>query len=158
MATVTKKQFRARQFGDTPYGNLSHLPFVLKTNAAGGALDADSAAAIGNGDKVKLILLPAGFKLVDSIFTVPVAFTAAVVAKMGFEYADGVDSADVPQDDDYFGAAIAINATGVYRKSAATAPVVLPKPAWLILTTGGAANAKAAHLEGSVIGELLGPA
>lgn len=158
MATVQIKHFRGRSFGDVPYGNLSHLPFLLKTNSSGGALNADSAAALANGDKVKLILLPAGFKLVDSVFAVPTAFTASVTAKLGFEYTDGVDDAAVPQDDDYFGTGVAINATGVYRKSAATAPVVLPKPAWLILTTGGADNAKVAHLEGSIIGELQGPA
>lgn len=156
MPTITKSQYHKRAFGDTPYGNLSRIAAQLKTNSSGGALEADSGAAIANGDKVKLVLLPAGMTLDDYMMIVSVAFTASVVAKVGFEYADGVDSAAVPQDDDYFGAAIAINATGVYRKTAVTPPVTLPKDAWLILTTGGANNAKAAQADILVFGELTG--
>lgn len=156
MATITKSQYQKRGFGDVPYGNLSHIAAQLKTNASGAALQSDTTAAIASGDKVKLVLLPAGMTLIDMLLIVSVAFTASVVAKVGFEYADGVDSAAVPQDDDYFGAAIAINATGVYRKTAVTPPVTLPKDAWLILTTGGAANAKAAQADVFITGELTG--
>ena len=156
MATITKSQYQKRGFGDVPYGNLSHIATQLKTNASGAALESDTTAAIASGDKVKLVLLPAGMNLADYMMTVSTAFTASVVAKIGFEYADGVDSAAVPQDDDYFGAAVAINTAGVYRKVTTTPPVTLPKDAWLILTTGGAANAKAAQADIYVFGELTG--
>lgn len=43
------------------------------------------------------------------------------------------------------------------RKTATTAPVVLPKEARLILTTGGAANAKASQIDVRIAGELTGP-
>ena len=62
----------------------------------------------------------------------------------------------MPQDASYFGAAVAINAAGVYRLATTKAPVTLPKAANLILTTGGAANAKAARVDLFVIGELTG--
>lgn len=156
MATITKSQYQKRTFGDVPYGNLAHISEKLETNASGAALDSDSAAAIASGDKVKLTLLPAGMKLLDSVTTVSTAFTASVTGNLGFEYADGVDSAAVPQDASYFGSALAINTAGVYRKNTAKAPVTLPKDAWLILTTGGAANAKAARADVTVIGELTG--
>lgn len=156
MATITKSQYQKRGFGDVPYGNLSHIAAQLKTSASGAALQSDTTAAIASGDKVKLVLLPAGMTLIDSLMLVSTGFTASVTAKLGFEYADGVDSTAVPQDDDYFGTGVAINTAGVYRKTATTAPVTLPKDAWLILTTGGAANAKAAQADIFVIGELTG--
>lgn len=156
MTTITKSQYQKRPFGDTPYGNLSHVSAQLKTNSSGAALGADVTTAIASGDKVRLAQLPAGMTLIDSLMTVSTGFTASVVGKLGFEYVDGVDSSAVPQDDDYFGAAIAINTAGVYRKSATTAPVTLPKDAWLILTTGGANNAKVAQADVFVFGELTG--
>lgn len=157
MATITKTRFRTRQFGGAaPYGNKTSLPFKLETNATGAAIDADSTAAIALGDKVILGVLPAGMRLQDMLATVSTAFTALVTANIGFEYVDGVDSTAVPQDADYFGAAVALNTAGVYRKATATAPVVLPKDAYLILTTAGAANAKAAQVDVFIDGELTG--
>ena len=94
--------------------------------------------------------------LQDFLARVSVGFTASVTANIGFEYADGVDDATVPQDASYFGAAVAINTAGVYRLATTKAPVTLPKAANLILTTGGAANAKAARVDLFVIGELTG--
>lgn len=158
MATIKKNQFRARQFGGvTPFGNTTMLPFVLKTTAAGAAIDASSTAAIGDGDSIVLGVLPAGMLLADATLKVSTAFTALVVGKLGFAYADGVDSADVPQDDDYFAAAATLHTVGVYRQSTAVAPVRLPKEANLVLVCSGAANAKAAQLDVIVTGELTGP-
>lgn len=159
MATISSKAgLQQRIFGGTPYGNKTVHKYSLDTNAAGGVVDGDVTTAIGNGDKVRIGKIPAGFELHGSLSIVSTAFTAAVVGKLGFEYADGVDdtqaAADaqsrpyVPQDDDYFGAAIALNAVGRYAASNnAVRPVTLPKDAFLILTTGGAANAKVAALD-----------
>ena len=94
--------------------------------------------------------------LQDFLARVSVGFTASVTANIGFEYADGVDDSTAPQDASYFGAAVAINTAGVYRLATTKAPVTLPKDANLILTTGGAANAKAARVDLFVIGELTG--
>lgn len=157
MATIKINQFRARQFGGaSPFGNLTTLPFKLETSATGAATNANSTAAIASGDKVVLGELPAGMCLQDFLARVSVGFTAAVTANIGFEYADGVDNTTVPQDASYFGAAVAINTAGVYRLATTKAPVTLPKAANLILTAGGAANAKAARVDLFVIGELTG--
>lgn len=155
MPTVTINQFRTRQFGvATPYGNITTLPFPLKTNAIGAAIGADSVAAIGLGDKVVLGVLPAGMRLDDSQLIVSVAMTALVTGTIGFEYDDGVDHAAVPQDAAYFGTGLVLNATGRLRNATAKAPVVLPKPAKLILVTAGAANAKASQIDLLITGEL----
>lgn len=157
MATIKKTQFRTRQFGGAaPYGNKTTLPFTLESNASGAAVNSDTTAAIGNGDKVVLGVLPAGLTLQDFMATVSTAFTALVTGDFGFEYVDGVDDTAVPQDADYFGNDVAINTAGVYRKVTTTAPVTLPKDAYLILTTAGAANAKAARVDVFIEGELTG--
>lgn len=158
MAQITLNQFRGRQFGGaSPFGNKTTLPFNLETTAAGAAVGADSTAAIASGDTVVLGTLPEGMNLQDMLATVSVAFTALVTANIGFAYVDGEDSTTVPQDASYFGAAVALNTAGVYRKATAKAPVTLPKPAYLTLTTAGAANAKAARLDVFIEGELTGP-
>ncbi|MDP9895375.1 hypothetical protein J2W32_004473 [Variovorax boronicumulans] len=169
MATITSKAgVQQRIFGGTPYGNRTVHKFSIDTNAAGGLVGGDVTTAIGLGDKVRLGRLPVGFELHDALTLVSTAFTALVTAKLGFEYVDGVDdtqaAADaqsrpyVPQDDDYFGAAIALNAAGRYRASnTAVRPVTLPKDAYLILTTAGAANAKVAALDILVEGVDRGP-
>lgn len=156
MATITKKQSGTKQHG-APYGNLTALAFNLTTSAAGVAQNSNSTAAIGDGDKVILGTLPAGFKLLDFQATVSDAFTAATVGKVGFEYVDGVDDTAVPQDDDYFATALVLNATGVSRKATVTAPVRLPKPAYLTVLSSGAAHASVGVVDIAVIGELTGP-
>lgn len=159
MASITSKTgLQQRIFGGTPYGNKTVHKYQLDTNAAGGVVDGDVTTAIGLGDKVRLGRIPAGFEIHSALLLVSTAFTAAVTGKLGFEYADGVDdtqaAADaqsrpyVPQDDDYFGAAFALNAAGRYvANNNAVRPVTLPKDAFLILTTAGAANAKVAALD-----------
>lgn len=147
MATITKKPNPRIQVGATPWGNAHSLQYTLATAANGSAIGADSTAAIASGDKVRLGVIPAGTTLLDSQAIVSTAFTAAVVGDLGFEYWDGVNSAAVPQDAQYFGAALVLNATGRLRNATTKAPVTLPKDAWLVLTTGGADNAKAARVD-----------
>lgn len=147
MATITKKPNPRTQVGATPWGNAHGLQYTLATAASGAAIGADSNAAIASGDKVRLGRIPAGSALLDSTVTVSTGFTALVTGDLGFEYVDGVDSTAVPQDAAYFANDAAINTAGVYRKATTTAPVTLPKDAWLILTTAGANNAKAARLD-----------
>jgi hypothetical protein len=142
MATIQKKKLASElQFGGTPYGNATTLPFNLTTNAAGAAVNSDTTTAIALGDKVRIGILPAGAILNDSSIIVSDAFTALVTANVGFEYVDGVDVAAVPQSATYFGSAITLHTLGRYRSVTTNAPVKLPKEAYLILTTAGAANA-----------------
>lgn len=158
MTTVTKNRFRARQFGGAAaaYGNTTVLRYELQTNSAGGAIDADSGAALKQGDVVVLGTLPAGFRLDDSLVIVSTAFTASVTAKLGFAYEDGVDSAEVPADDDYFGSGLVLSSAARLRNATANPPVVLPKPALLTLTIAGADNDKAGRLDVVIHGELNG--
>lgn len=153
MATITKNtKDLAVSLGSTPYGNLSALHYKAQTNAAGAVLGADSSAPVASGDKVRVGVLPAGFKLVDSEVIVSDAWTASVTANLGFEYVDGVDDATAPQNATYFGAALAVNAVGRLRNATNNAPVTLQKEAWLILTTDGAANASASVTDIVVFG------
>ena len=147
MAIVTSTSKHRNQLGATPWGNLNALMFTLQTNVAGGATDADSAAPLAVGDKVRLGVLPAGSTLVDSQAVVSTALTAAVTGNLGFEYVDGVDDAKVPQDAAYFGAALDLATAARLRNATAKAPVTLPKDAFLVLTTAGAANDKAGRVD-----------
>lgn len=157
MATIKKAGVGTSQFGGfTPYGNLTTLRAKLETNAAGAAIAADSTAAIGLGDVVILEKLPAGLLLEDAQVIVSTAMTALVTGSLGFIYVDGVDSTVVPQDAAYFGAGLVLNATGRLRTTSVKAPVKLPKEAYLVLTTAGAANAKASRLDVIVHGERMG--
>ena len=157
MATITKKKvLNQKQFGGTPYGNKATLEFNLTTNAIGAFADSDVATAVQSGDKIRLGVLPAGFRLEDSEVIVSDAFTAAVTANLGFEYVDGVDSTAVPQSATYFGSALALSSVARLRNATTNAPVTLPKDAYLILTTGGAANAVVGVADIFIEGVLTG--
>ena len=159
MATATKKYLRQALIkSGGAYGNLSVLPFKFETTAAGICTDSDLTTAVVNGTVVRLGILPAGATLYDGNLIVSNATTNACTMKVGFQYVDGVDSSAVPQDDDFFLAASAINATGLTRKSAGFAPVKLPKEAYLIGTVKGADIGDASALEFDVICNLAGPA
>ena len=141
MTTINKDYQRTRQqFGGVPFGNTSSLPFNFTTNASGVLAASDLSTAVQSGDVVRLGVLPAGAFICDSNVIISDAFTASTTASIGFQYVDGVDSTTVPQSATYFASALATDATGVSRKTAATAPVTLPKDAYLILTIGGAAH------------------
>ena len=147
MATITKKHGPGNNLGSTPWGNLSALHFALATTALGAAVSADSTSPLKSGDVVQLGVLPAGFTLADSTVVVSTGMTATVTGKLGFAYVDGVDDAKVPQDDDYFGAALNLAAAARLRNATSNAPVTLQKDAWLTLTIGGADNAKEARID-----------
>lgn len=149
MAIITKLglQNPSNRLGAAPYGNLTAFRYLLKTNASGAVVDGDLAAAVASGDTVKIGILPAGFRMIDSEVVIKTPMSASVTAKLGFAYADGVDSAEAPQDDDFFGAGLAMSSAARLRNATSNTSVVLPKDAWLTLTTGGADNAKASELE-----------
>lgn len=157
MPTIKVSQFRTRQYGaGSPFGNEAVLAFGLATNAAGAVVNSDTATGVALGDKIVIGSLPAGMRLDDAQVVVSVPMTALVTGSLGFEYEDGVDVPAVPQNAAYFGAGLALNAAGRLRDTTANAVVTLPKPASLILTTAGAANAKASALDVTVWGEFLG--
>ena len=160
MATIKKLRYQDdATFGGVPYGNTTSRSFNLTTKANGAATNSDTATAIGDGDSVVLGLLPAGMLLQDAVATVSDAFTALTVGKLGFAYTDGVDSTEVPQDDDYFfgTATLTLHTLGMYRKVTSTAPVRLPKDANLVLISSGAAHASAGVADFRITGVLGGP-
>lgn len=155
MATVSLKSALKRQFGNTPYGNLSVLSFALATRASGAAADSDSTAAIAAGDVIDLGPLPEGLRLDDAQIIVTTGMTATITGSLGFKYEDGTDSTEAPQDAAYFGSGIDLAAAG-RKRATGTKLLTLPKPARLILTTAVAANAKASDLKVLVYGEQVG--
>lgn len=158
MATITKKKvLNQASFGGTPYGNNAVLRFNLTTNSSGAYIDSNSASAITASDTVRLGVLPAGMRLDDCLAIVSDAFTATATIKLGFAYVDGVDSAAVPQDADYFYAALAMDATGRTRaNNNAVAPVVLPKDAYLVIDWDAASNIVVGVADFLIYGEQLG--
>jgi hypothetical protein len=157
MATIKKKFIGDKQFGGfTPYGNLTTLRATLQTTAAGAVIDGDSTAALAIGDVVVLEKLPEGFVLEDAQLIVSTGMTASATGSLGFLYADGVDSAAVPQDAAYFGANLNAATAARIRTAGTKAPVRLAKEAYLVWTHAGAANAKASRIDVIVHGERLG--
>jgi hypothetical protein len=159
MVTVNKKFIGSQnRFGGTPYGNATLHAFKLSGVAGGVLADTDKATAPVVGDVIRIGVLNAGLFIVDGKGIVSTAFTAATNCKVGFAYVDGVDDATVPQDDDYFHAALSLNAIGRTESNNNTVvPLTLPKDAYLILTWAGATNAAAGVLDYIVSGIESGP-
>lgn len=149
MATITKKFLgNEKQHTTAPTGISSTLHYSVATNSSGAVIGSDVATGVASGDVVRVGILPAGMRLDDAKTLVTTGWTGTVTGKVGFAYVDGVDSTAVPQDDDYFGSALAIATPGRYAaNNTGVRPVVLPKDAYLILTTGVAANAKASQTD-----------
>ena len=144
-------------FGGVAYGNVFSLPFNITTNASGVIVGSDTATAVGNGDVIYCGVIPAGTKLLDMKMFVSDAFAGSVTFAVGFKYKDGVDVAAVPQDDDFFCAATSVAATGVTRKTNVTPPVTIPKDAYLIVTSAGAAHSAAGICNIEIQGVIGGP-
>lgn len=159
MADINNKRaISTAGFGGVPYGNSVVRHFSLETKASGALVDGDVTAAIGATDKVRLGVLPAGMRLDDALAIVSDAFTATITGDLGFEYVDGVDSTDVPQDADYFLADLNAAAVGRTRaNNTAVKPVVLPKDAYLIWTNQVAAHASVGRADFLIYGVDQGP-
>lgn len=157
MATIKRKTARDRQFGGfTPYGNVTSLVYSLLTNATGAVIDSDSTAAIAVGDVIDLGELPEGMNLEDAQIIVSTGMTEAIKGDLGFQYDDGIDVDDAPQNSSYFVNDGDLATAGRVRANGSKL-FTLPKPARLILTISGAANAKASEIQIMVTGELKGP-
>jgi hypothetical protein len=159
MTTVTVKKLLSDRlpFSGTPYGNAVHVLASLVTSAAGVMTNSDQTTALVQTNKVRFGVLDRGMRIEDGLAIVSDAFTAAMTGKIGFEYVDGVDDADVPQDDDYFFAALALDAAGRTKaNNTGVRPVTLPKDAYLILTVGGADAAAVGKLDMLVTGSMVG--
>lgn len=158
MATIKAKETFATNFFTSvaPYGNATTIGYKLKTSATGVVIGGNATAAPIVGDVIDLGGLPEGWCLADAQIFVTTGMTAAVTGKLGFAYEDDINSTAVPQDDAYFIKAGADLATAGRLRANGSKLVVLPKPARLILTIAGAANAKASDITVTVSGELSG--
>lgn len=117
------------QFGGfSPYGNLTVLRFGYDTNRIGAVISSDTQTPVAAGDKVYVGTVPQGFVLVS--LTGPA---------LGFEYADGVNDAGVPQSVDI--------------RTALLKP--LPKLANVYFTAVAATTAT--QVRAAITGELQGP-
>lgn len=147
MATITKKKvLQEPQWGDS-CGNKWARKFTFETNSSGYFVNSDApATAVGAGDTVRIGVLPAGLEIHDTLQIVSNAFTATSTFDIGFAYVDGVDSSAVPQSANYFANDLATT-VGVTRKTAATAPVILPKDAYLTILNNTAAQAEAGVID-----------
>lgn len=157
MATVKILNQNAGYGGFSPYGNTTTNKFTLETTATGAVKNGSSTVALAIADEVVLGVMEAGFRLDDMEIVVSTAMTALVTGSLGFKYVDGVDSTVVPQDATYFGTGLVLNAAGRLRNATSKAIVTLPKPANLVLTIAGAANAKVSYVDVVIQGELIGP-
>jgi hypothetical protein len=147
MPTITRKVNPRNLVGATPWGNAHGLQYSLVTATNGSVTSSDSTAAILAADTVRLGRIPAGSVLLDSMVVISNGMTATITGDLGFEYIDGVNSALVPQDLQYFGAALPLATAARLRNATTKAPVTLPKDAWLTLTTAVATNAKASRID-----------
>lgn len=156
MADVKKNGIdSAAQFGGVPYGNRTSITHRLETNSSGVLVASDQATALVDTDVVQLGILPAGMELTDCLAIISDLFNATSTLLVGFEYVDGVDSSAVPEDADYFFAALAASATGRTRaNNLAVAPVILPKDAYLIVTIDNA-DLSAAGIADFVVDGIL---
>ena len=129
MAKITVVGGDTHQFGGlSPFGNSTVLRFGYDTNAIGAVIGSDTKTAVAAGDKVYVGTVPQGF-----------VFVSAAGTKLGFEYADGVDNADVPQGADI--------ATALLKP--------LPKLANVYITAIAATGAT--QVRAAITGELQGP-
>jgi hypothetical protein len=158
MATIKKDWIdQNRHFGGVPYGNLSSFKYRLTLNASGVVENSNDDTALAIADVVQMGRISAGTTLEDWQLIISDAFKAASACKIGFAYVDGVDDADVPEDDDYFFAtATDLTSIAVLRKVVGNLPIVLPKDAYIIWTHEGALADEASECELVISGELMG--
>lgn len=157
MANIRIKSIGINQFGGVETcGNITRYRSTLKTNPAGGAINANVITPLAVNDVVTLNVMPAGMVLHDETIIVSTPFSAGVTASLGFMYVDGIDRTDVPQDPAYFGNGIVLGAIARLRTVAANALVRLPKEAYLVLTITGAGNTQVGVMDVIVDGERLG--
>lgn len=158
MADVKKNGIdTATQFGGVPYGDRTAITHRLETNSSGVLVASDQATALVDTDVVQLGILPAGMELIDCLAIISDLFNATSTFLVGFEYVDGVDSVAVPEDTDYFFAALAASAQSRTRaNNVAVAPVTLPKDAYLIVTVDNADLSAAGIADFVIEGKLHG--
>ena len=157
MAKLTLDGAGNSRFGNRPFGNDAVYRFVVETGATGILLRSrDATVALAVNDELKIGRLQAGMVPDTLKAIVSNHFGAGVTASFGFAYADGVDSADLPQSATYFGSGILLSAVGEIPVPIRAKLAPLPKDAYLTITITGAAVAEAGYMDVVVRGEQTG--
>ena len=147
MAKLTLDGASNSRFGNRPFGNDAVYRFPVETGATGILLRSrDATVALAINDVIVAGRLQAGM----------VPDTMKAIVSNGFAYADGVDSADLPQSATYFGSGILLSAVGEIPVPIKTKLAPLPKDAYLTITITGAAVAEAGYMDVVVRGEQTG--
>lgn len=157
MAKLTIDGAGNSRYGNKPDGNDAVYRFVVETGATGILLRSrEATVALAVNDVLKIGRLQAGMVPDTMKAIVSNHFGAGVTASFGFAYADGVDSAELPQSATYFGTGIVLSAVGDIPVPIKSKLVALPKDAWLTMTITGAAVAEAGYMDVVIRGEQTG--
>ena len=145
------------RFGNRPFGNGAVYRFLVETGATGILQRSrDATVALAVNDVIYAGRLQAGMVPDTMKAIVSNHFGAGVTASFGFAYADGVDSADLPQSATHFGSGILLSAAGEIPVPIKAKLAALPKDAYLTITVTGAAISKAGYMDVVVRGEQTG--
>ena len=157
MAKLTINGAGNSRYGNRPFGNDAVYRFVVETGATGILLRSREATVpLAINDELKIGRLQAGMVPDTMKAIVSNHFGAGVTASFGFAYADGVDSAELPQSATYFGTGIVLSAVGDIPVPIKVKLAALPKDAWLTMTITGAAVAEAGYADVVIRGEQTG--
>ena len=139
MADIINQHVRyVRQPGTAPFGNVYALAFPIFTDSTGVWIDGDSPNPAKSGDVLKLGCIPAGFRPIEAYVSVNKPISG-LAGKIGFQYRDGEDDADVPQKDNAWFTSASFGTKGITRRTGTDpASPYLPKESYLILTASGA--------------------
>ena len=145
------------RFGNRPFGNDAVYRFLVETGATGILQRSrDATVALAVNDVIYAGRLQAGMVPDTMKAIVSNHFGAGVTASFGFAYADGVDSADMPQSATHFGSGILLSAAGEIPVPIKAKLAALPKDAYLTITVTGAAISEAGYMDVVVRGEQTG--
>ena len=157
MAKLTIDGAGNSRYGNRPFGNDAVYRFVVETGATGILLRSrEATVALAVNDVLKIGRLQAGMVPDTMKAVVSNHFGAGVTASFGFAYADGVDSAELPQSATYFGTGIVLSAVGDIPVPIKAKLAALPKDAYLTITVTGAAISEAGYMDVVVRGEQTG--
>ena len=157
MAKLTINGAGNSRYGNRPFGNDAVYRFVVETGATGILQHSrDAKVALAINDVLYIGRLQGGMVPDTMKAIVSNHFGAGVTASFGFAYADGVDSADLPQSATYFGSGIVLSAVGEIPVPIKAKLAALPKDAYLTMTITGANVAEAGYMDVVVRGEQTG--
>jgi len=137
MATITKIRPAAagNLQGATAFGNMAVLHYTLECDSTGAPIGADSREPLKKDDVLRLGIIPAGFRIFDSLFITHKTMNGGG-AKCGFIYMDGADDARVPHGTAMLHGNVNTAVQGKIRTGGFARSFATPKAAHLTFTVG----------------------